>query len=247
MKEKIAFLPDHGERDLLFSYLRSHGISPDLQAGDRLVRLVARIEFPMRWIKYPEDIDQGFWMMETPVTQRQYLAVMGINPSWFTDAGEDAPVEKVDWNEAMAFALNLASLAGGGTWEAIKRLDVRLWNRDEEESQGWRLPTEAEWEYACRAGTTTPRYGDVDKIAWYDQNSDGRTHPVGQKQANAWGLYDMLWNVSEWCFQKKGRRPIKGGAFCDGAEAMTASWRRERGATFSARSLGFRLVYVGRW
>jgi len=99
----------------------------------------------------------------------------GANPSYFK--GDDLPVENVSWNDIQEFIQELNQKAG----------------------QRYRLPTEAEWEYACRAGTTDDRYGEVDEIAWYDGNSGGRTHPVGGKSKNTFGLYDMLGNVWEWC------------------------------------------------
>jgi len=120
----------------------------------------------------------AFEMTETEVTQAQYAAVMGSNPAHYDDCGWDCPVENMPnhWHDAAAFCAAV----------------------------GGRLPTEAEWEYAARAGTTT-RYvcGDdaaacLDRIAWFRGNSDGRTHPVAQKEPNAFGLYDMLGNVMEW-------------------------------------------------
>jgi formylglycine-generating enzyme required for sulfatase activity len=113
-------------------------------------------------------ITKGFWIGQTPVTQVSYQRVKGTNPSNFK--GDNRPVEQVTWNEAVGYC----SAAGG------------------------RLPTEAEWEYAARAGTTGERYGDADQIAWYSGNSDNQTHDTKQKQPNGWGLYDMLGNVRQW-------------------------------------------------
>jgi len=120
---------------------------------------------------------RSFWMGVTEVTQAQWQAVMGDNPSHFKAAGLDAPVEMVTWKDAQAFVRKLS-----------------------ERESGWRyrLPSEAEWEYACRAGTAADPFGPPEAIAWIKENSGGVTHPVGLKQPNAFGLYDMFGNVPEW-------------------------------------------------
>lgn len=119
------------------------------------------------------------------VTQEQYEKVMGTNPSKFEDKKQN-PVEMVNWNDAVAFCRKLSALP-------------------EEKKAGhvYRLPTEAEWDYACRAGTTTDySFGDdeskLGEFAWYEENGGNSTHPVGQKKPNPWGLYDMHGNVHEW-------------------------------------------------
>lgn len=132
------------------------------------------------------ELTKGFWLFDTPCTQALWHAVMGNNPSRFTGRGREAcPVERVSWEDCQEFIVKLNVLLPG--------LELRL-------------PTEAEWEYACRAGTRTARYAeDLDAIAWYSENSGDKTHPVKQKQPNAWGVYDMLGNVDEWCHD--GHRP----------------------------------------
>jgi formylglycine-generating enzyme required for sulfatase activity len=137
-------------------------------------------------------ITEPFYMGKYEVTQAQWEAVMGTNPSHFT-GHPNRPVESVSWNDVQEF---------------ITRL-----NR-QEGREVCRLPTEAQWEYAARAGTTTEWYEhDVDAIAWYSQNSGGGTHEVGQKRPNAWGLYDMLGNVWEWCHD--GRRKYTSASVID--------------------------------
>ena len=123
-----------------------------------------------------------YLLQTTQVTQKQWKSVMGNNPSFFKKCGDDCPVETVSWDDAQEF---------------IKRLN------EIEGTDKYRLPTEAEWEYACRAGTTSDfSFGDdeskLGEYAWYEDNSDNKSHPVGQKKPNAWGLYDMHGNVWEW-------------------------------------------------
>ncbi|MGH9492840.1 MAG: formylglycine-generating enzyme family protein [Terriglobales bacterium] len=113
-------------------------------------------------------ITKGFWMGQTEVTQAAYQRVMGKNPSEFH--GDRLPVDRVTWDEANAYC----------------------------GAVGMRLPTEAEWEYAARAGSAASRYGDLDAIAWYGENSEQQPHEVGQKEPNVWKLYDTLGNVYEW-------------------------------------------------
>lgn len=124
---------------------------------------------------------QPFKMQTTEVTQAQWIAIMGTNYS--NMKGDNLPVEGVKWKEAQAFVTKLNQLDPG---------------------KGYRLPSESEWEYACRAGTTTKYYNgdsesDLAQAGWYRGNSNSKTHPVGQKMPNKWGLYDMLGNILEWC------------------------------------------------
>ena len=122
-------------------------------------------------------ISRGFYLGKYEVTQGQWQAVMGSNPSFFDECGPDCPVEGVSWDDVQEFIRKLNAAVG---------------------EERYRLPTEAEWEYAARAGTSGDRYGNLDAIAWYDGNSGDRTHPVGRKAPNALGLHDMLGNVFEW-------------------------------------------------
>jgi formylglycine-generating enzyme required for sulfatase activity len=173
-------------------------------------------------------ISRGFGMSKYEVTQAQYKAVMGTrtNPSWFK--GDNNPVESVSWNDAVAYCAKLT-----GKEKAAGRLPV---------GYEYRLPTEAEWEYACRAGTTTAfSFGDdeskLGEYGWYGQymlgeylysgNSGQTTHPVGQKKPNGWGLYDVHGNVYEWCQDWYGNYP--GGSVTDPQGPATGSYRVRRG------------------
>jgi formylglycine-generating enzyme required for sulfatase activity len=152
------------------------------RSGIRLVRIPAGTFEMGSNIRKPEQpvhrvAIREFWLGATEVTQAQWQAVMGHNPSHFVQAGPDAPVEMVTWEDAQVFVRKLTDL--DGDWV-------------------YRLPSEAEWEYACRAGGQAELYGPAQEIAWIQENSGGTTHPVGQKRPNDFGLYDMLGNVPEW-------------------------------------------------
>ncbi len=129
-------------------------------------------------------LSYGFWMSSTETTQEQYKKVMGSNPAKIQ--GKNHPVESVDWPTAGRFCSKLQVL------EFRQRLVPR--------THVYKLPSEAQWEYCARAGTETVRYAEpVDDIAWHEGNASKTHHPVAQKNANSFGLYDMLGNVGEWC------------------------------------------------
>jgi formylglycine-generating enzyme required for sulfatase activity len=189
-----------------------------------------------------------FYMQTTEVTQDQWVAVMGSNPSKFKNCGGSCPVDSVSWDNAQSFLAELNSM-GKGTY---------------------RLPTDAEWEYAARAGSTTDlpngnitvtgcEYDpNLDVIEWYCYNADGKTHPVAQKQPNAWGLFDMHGNVIEWCQDWFGlilpepvidpagpstgvMRVIRGGLYWFSAEDCT-SYTKEGDRPDYENGNGFRIV-----
>ncbi|MER7466944.1 formylglycine-generating enzyme family protein [Streptomyces sp. NPDC097981] len=185
-----------------------------------------------------------------PVTQALYAEVTGRRPS--TSRGDRLPVEGVSWWDAVRFCNALSERDGlapayrldGESGE--DREGVRIdWDTS---ADGYRLPTEAEWEHACRAGTAGPRYGPLDDIAWYRGNSDERIHTVGGKQPNAWGLYDMLGNVWDWCWDVYDAevygsyRVLRGGGWFDEHWSCRASARRRSHPTFRVEDVGFRIA-----
>ena len=156
-------------------------------------------------------ISQGFWMGKYEVTQGEWESVMGANPSFFDECGSRCPVETVSWKDVQEFIRSLNERATGRGYR-------------------YRLPTEAEWEYAARAGTSGVRHGELDEVAWYSGNSDLATHKVGQKRPNAWGLHDMLGNVWEWTGDWYGEYPA--GKVTDSGGPSTGSTRVSRGGSW---------------
>lgn len=188
-------------------------------------------------------ISKPYYMQTTEVTQGQWKKVMGSNPSMFKACGDDCPVENISWVDVQEF--------------------VRCLNQKEGANK-YRLPTEAEWEFACRTGSAVKdargakedEFGDY---AWYDANSDRKTHPVARKKPNAWGLYDMYGNVLEWCqdwyddypkgkvIDPKGpvsgqHKVLRGGAWLGSPATLQCTFRSEDYAVVQSNDIGFRLV-----
>ena len=171
---------------------------------------------------------KGFYLQNTEVTQGQWIRVMGGNPSTFDQCGENCPVENVSWDDVQEFIGKINKMEGAGRY---------------------RLPTEAEWEYACRAGSKLdycfdPGKTDLQEYAWYDKNSGWHTNPVGQKTANAWGLRDMHGNVWEWCQGYYASYPE--GPVVDPPAAETGTGRIRRGGGWGDGSRDLRCANRGR-
>lgn len=165
-------------------------------------------------------LTQGFWLGKTEVTQAQYEAVTGTNPSALKTVGQDAPVDRVSWIDAMEFCRTLNARE-----QAAGRLP---------KGHAYTLPTEAQWEYACRAGTTGSHAGEPNAMAWHDNNSGATTHPVGTKKPNAWGFHDMSGNVLEWCLDWYGDYP--GGSVADPTGPERGYYRMARGGSWRTDS-----------
>jgi formylglycine-generating enzyme required for sulfatase activity len=219
-------------------------------------------------------ITRPFYLGVHEVTQAQYQAVMGENPSWYSANGggkgevagqstDQHPVEHLSWHDALRFCNKLSEKEGLKPFYEIDDGTARVpdWN-----GPGYRLPTEAEWEYACRAGTKT-RYpfGDdpakVGESAWYRDNARGTTHPVGLKRPNALGLYDMLGNASEWCWDgydqfyykaaalddprgpsEDASRAFRGGSWINDHRILRSSCRNRFAPQGQGSILGFRVA-----
>jgi len=206
-------------------------------------------------VRHAVTLTRSFEMKKTEVTQGEWQSLMGNNPSYFSSCGVDCPLEQVTWYEALAYANALSAAKGlaacytltgctgsAGAGMTCTGVTVTGTGGNPYACAGYRLPMEAEWEYAYRAGTTTAFYNggisitscgsdpNLNAIGWYCGNTNNTTHPAGQKQVNTWGLYDMSGNVFEWCWDWFGDYP---GTVSNPVGPGTGSIRVLRGGTWS--------------
>lgn len=191
------------------------------------------------------DLTGNYYIGQTEVTQELYKAVMGTNPSNFTGM-KNLPVEQVSYNDAIEFCKRLSEMTG----------------------KTFTLPTEAQWEYAARGGQKSPEQpeiyagsNNINDVTWYEENSNGKTHPVATKAPNALGIYDMTGNVFEWCLDwygsykggdvtnpngpEKGKeRVLRGGSWRGDAKNCRVSYRYNYGPDHNRFNLGFRVVML---
>lgn len=211
------------------------------------------VEIPGGKIELRDDRTKQRWTVELEpfllakflTTQDLYYEITKASPGTFK--GERRPVETVSWKDAVTFCNSLSARSGLKPCYSLDSGTEEI--TFDAQAEGFRLPTEAEWEYACKAGTTATRYGELDLIAWYKNNSGKTTHDVGRKEPNSWGLYDMLGNVWEWCSDQYDQtvygsyRILRGGGWYDEARGCLATnRRRSHPGSFKIDDLGFRIA-----
>jgi len=213
------------------------------------MKIAVNATWPEREVK----VKNGFWIAQSEITQKQYKALWGSNPSHFK--GNFNPVDSVSWKEALQFCQLMTE----------RQSEIDIVELGSGQNLTYELPSEAQWEYACRAGTKGIFYGkQLPELAWYFPNSKNTTHQVMTKASNAWLLYDMLGNVEEWCSDKFAhtydgapsdgssqqnvstlRKSVRGGSYVSRyVKEISTSSRKGAGPSYRYNTIGFRPVMV---
>ena len=185
----------------------------------------------------------SFLLLSTPVTNELYSVVMNME---FDIKLKDYPVVNVSWIDAVKFCNNLSEMFALEKCYTLNSISEKI--TVDVSKEGFRLPTDGEWQFASRGGEKGYRYGDIDEIAWFEENSNGRVQQVKTKRSNSFGLSDMIGNVWEWCFDlydesRYGNyRIFRGGSFASEERACGATSRRKSFPDFRIEDLGFRIT-----
>lgn len=186
---------------------------------------------------------QSFFMLKTPVTNELYAYVTDRD---YDVQMKDFPVVNVSWTDAVKFCNNLSEKLDLEKCYILNPVSEKILL--DESKNGFMLPTDAQWQYACRGNTKGYRYGNLEEIGWFDENSENRLHEVKTKRENEFGLFDMIGNVWEWCFdlydeERYGNyRIFRGGSFASEERACGATSRRKSFPEFRIDDLGFRIA-----
>lgn len=218
---------------------------------DRLSELMVKIpngEITLRDDRTKQEwtvLVASFYLSKYLVPQDLYFDVTNENPCTFK--GDKRPVETISWLDCVRFCNSLSEKVGLRPCYLIEGNKVN--SRVTKSANGYRLPTDAEWEYSCKAGMSGSKPEQIGKISWYKANSGGETHDIGLKEPNGWGLYDMLGNVWEWCSDVYDEsiygsyRIFRGGGWNDGERGCLATnRRRSHPISFKIDDLGFRIA-----